>query len=53
MITIPMDDHSHGSHVAGTIGAVGNNNIGVVGVSPNVSIMPLKSFSSDKPPSVP
>jgi Ca2+-binding RTX toxin-like protein len=38
----PMDDKGHGSHVAGTIGAAGNNNIGVVGVSPNVSIMPLK-----------
>jgi subtilisin family serine protease len=38
----PMDDNGHGSHVAGTIGAAGNNNIGVVGVSPNVSIMPLK-----------
>ncbi|MEG4278409.1 FG-GAP-like repeat-containing protein [Microcoleus sp. MON1_C1] len=38
----PMDDKGHGTHVAGTIGAVGNNNIGVVGVSQNVSIMPLK-----------
>ncbi|MEG3946994.1 S8 family serine peptidase, partial [Microcoleus sp. w2-18aC4] len=38
----PMDDNGHGTHVAGTIGAAGNNNIGVVGVSPNVSIMPLK-----------
>ncbi len=27
----PMDDHYHGTHVAGTIGAVGNNGIGVVG----------------------
>ncbi|MEG4815246.1 S8 family serine peptidase [Microcoleus sp. K5-D4] len=43
----PMDDHSHGSHVAGTIGAVGNNNIGVVGVSQNVSLMPLKVLGSD------
>ena len=42
----PWDDYSHGSHVAGTIGAVGNNNIGVVGVSPNVSIMPLKIFTA-------
>jgi subtilisin family serine protease len=42
----PMDDYSHGSHVAGTIGAVGNNNIGVVGVSPKVSIMPLKIFTA-------
>lgn len=38
----PMDDNSHGTHVSGTIGAVGNNNIGVVGVSPQVKIMGLK-----------
>jgi subtilisin family serine protease len=38
----PMDDHSHGTHVAGTIGARGNNGIGVVGVNWNVKIMPLK-----------
>lgn len=43
----PMDDNSHGTHIAGTIGAVGNNNIGVVGVSQNVSIMPLKVMGAD------
>ena len=32
----PMDDHSHGTHTAGTIGAVGNNAIGVAGVNWNV-----------------
>ena len=29
----PLDGHSHGSHCAGTIGAVGNNGEGVVGVN--------------------
>src|SRR5262249_29205236 len=29
----PMDDNGHGTHVSGTIGAVGNNGIGVVGVN--------------------
>ncbi|MGH2918015.1 MAG: S8 family serine peptidase [Solirubrobacteraceae bacterium] len=29
------DDHDHGTHVAGTIGAIANNNEGVAGVSPN------------------
>lgn len=38
----PMDDDSHGTHVAGTIGALMNNGIGVVGVSPNVSLMAIK-----------
>ncbi|MDE5077796.1 MAG: S8 family serine peptidase, partial [Trichodesmium sp. St2_bin6] len=42
----PMDDQSHGTHVAGTIGAVGNNSRGVVGVSPDVSIMSLKFLNS-------
>ncbi|NDC53753.1 MAG: LEPR-XLL domain-containing protein [Planctomycetia bacterium] len=37
-----MDDNSHGTHVAGTIGAVGNNGVGVTGVNWQVSIMPLK-----------
>ena len=42
----PKDDHSHGTHVAGTIGAVGNNNIGVVGVNWKVSLLPVKFLSA-------
>ncbi|MGK7946560.1 MAG: S8 family serine peptidase, partial [Microcystaceae cyanobacterium] len=38
----PMDGHSHGTHVAGTIAATGNNQIGVVGVNPYAEIMALK-----------
>lgn len=38
----PMDADGHGTHVAGTIGAVGNNGIGVVGVNWNVQIMPVR-----------
>jgi subtilisin family serine protease len=38
----PMDDHDHGTHVSGTIGAVGNNGVGVVGVNWRTSIMSLK-----------
>ena len=37
-----MDDNGHGTHVAGIIGAAGNNGIGVAGVNWNVTIMPLK-----------
>ncbi len=42
----PMDDHGHGSHVSGTIGAVGDNGIGVAGVNWHVKIMGLKFLSS-------
>ncbi|GAC1419675.1 MAG: hypothetical protein NVSMB62_12650 [Acidobacteriaceae bacterium] len=38
----PMDDGYHGTHVSGTIGAVGNNSAGVVGVNWTTSIMALK-----------
>jgi subtilisin len=37
----PMDDCGHGTHVAGTIGAL-NNDVGVVGVAPGVTLYALK-----------
>ena len=37
------DDNSHGSHCAGTIGAVGNNGKGVAGVNWNVKMMGIKT----------
>lgn len=42
----PMDDNGHGTHVAGTIGAVGNNGIGISGVAWNVKMMALKFLDS-------
>ena len=42
----PMDDNGHGSHTAGTIGAVGDNGIGVTGVNWTVQLMPVKCFDS-------
>ncbi|MBQ7577412.1 MAG: S8 family serine peptidase [Synergistaceae bacterium] len=41
------DEGGHGTHVAGTIGAVGNNEIGVAGVNWNVKIIPIKIENSD------
>jgi subtilisin family serine protease len=38
----PYDDNGHGTVVAGIIGAVANNGIGISGVAPNVKIMDLK-----------
>jgi subtilisin family serine protease len=42
----PFDDNNHGTHVSGTIGAVGDNGVGVAGVNWNVKIMALKFLSS-------
>jgi subtilisin family serine protease len=38
----PSDDYGHGTHVAGIIGAVGNNQVGGVGVCWQVQIMACK-----------
>jgi hypothetical protein len=42
----PWDDHSHGTHVSGIIGAAGNNGVGVSGVCWQVTLMPLDTFDS-------
>lgn len=38
----PMDSDDHGTHVAGTVAAVGNNGTGIAGVSWSAKIMPLR-----------
>jgi subtilisin family serine protease len=38
----PADDSGHGSHVAGVIGAEGNNTIGTAGVNWKIRLMALK-----------
>ncbi len=37
----------HGTHCAGIIGAVGNNNLGVSGINQHVSIMPIRFLGAD------
>ena len=43
----PQDDHYHGTHVAGTIGAAGNNSIGVAGVNWATSLIGAKFLGAD------
>lgn len=42
----PMDDNDHGTHVSGTIGALANNGLGVVGVNWHTSIVGLKFLNA-------
>ena len=42
-----QDDNGHGTHVAGIIGAVGNNAIGVSGINWRARLMPVKILGSD------
>lgn len=43
----PSDENGHGTHMAGVIGAVGNNGVGVSGVNWKVSLMPLRFTGAD------
>ncbi len=46
----PMASHSHGTHVAGTIAAAQNNNVGIAGIASTVKIMAIRAVpdSSDE-----
>lgn len=41
------DSSWHGTHVAGTVAAVGNNGIGVIGVAPQAKVQPVRVLSYD------
>jgi len=42
----PMDELGHGTHIAGVIGATGNNGIGVVGLNWNIRILPCRFMNA-------
>ena len=46
VVCSPADDNSHGTHVAGTIGATGDNGLGVAGINWTTRIMALKFLDS-------
>jgi subtilisin family serine protease len=43
------DNHGHGTHISGIIGAVGGNGLGISGVAPRVSLMALKYYDPKAP----
>lgn len=45
---VPQDENGHGTHVAGTIGASGNDGFGVTGVNWDVTIIPVRVFGKGR-----
>lgn len=43
----PADDFGHGTHVAGIIGAVAGNGVGIAGVAPKVTLIPIRVLGVD------
>lgn len=45
--SLAMDGHGHGTHCAGIVGATADNNIGVAGVAPLTTIVPVRVLGND------
>ncbi len=43
----PSDIYGHGTHIAGTIGAMSNNATGIIGIAPNIQLMAVKIFDDN------
>jgi subtilisin family serine protease len=43
----PGDDNGHGTHVAGTVAAIGQNGVGIIGVAPQARIMAVKGLGAN------
>lgn len=44
----PEDDHGHGTHVAGTVGAITGNGRGVASVAPEAGVMPVRVLEGEE-----
>lgn len=47
LVSDGMDNHGHGTHVSGTVGAVANNGIGISGMNWNVKLMAMKFLNKN------
>lgn len=44
---LPIDEHRHGTHVAGTIAQATGNGVGTAGIAPDAVVMPLRVLDAD------
>jgi len=43
----PTDDHGHGTHIAGTVGALTNNGDGIAAIGRDTTILPVKVMNAN------